>query len=93
MFDNSMSDSLSQGAVYFLGFSKISGKFRFDLFEKGITPFYNSNDLGINGETDLMQHFLGIKYVENDQHGSILNWNWYWGNNYSNKYSTGIIMI
>lgn len=89
LFDEKINDSLSQGGVYFLMFSKVSGKFRFDISEHGITPFYNSNDLGINGQTDLMQHFVGIKYVETEQHGNILNWNWYWGNNYSNKYSTG----
>ncbi|HAP00577.1 MAG TPA: hypothetical protein DCQ93_01515 [Bacteroidetes bacterium] len=88
-FDNSIPDSISQGGVYHIGLSKVSGKFRFDLSENGITPYYNPNDLGINFQTNIMEHFAGIQWVDNTQHGHILNWSFFEGNDVSMRYSNG----
>ncbi len=88
-FDAMLPDSLSGGVNYSINFSKISGKFRFDLFEAGVSSNYNPNDLGINFSTNQRNHFVGLKYIDNDMHKHIQNWDCYIGNNYSMNYSTG----
>ncbi|HEY0031165.1 MAG TPA: DUF5916 domain-containing protein, partial [Bacteroidia bacterium] len=50
------------GYKYDLSFSKISGKFTFDVKRSGINPTYNNNDMGITRETNFNYNGLTFSF-------------------------------
>ena len=65
------------GYAYSVGYSKISGNFRFDLTHKIIDNKFDPNDLGILFQDNSIENFVGVKYLDFKPKGILLNWDTY----------------
>ncbi|MBK9459988.1 MAG: carbohydrate binding family 9 domain-containing protein [Sphingobacteriales bacterium] len=74
------------GYAYSVGYSKISGNFRFDLTHKIIDNKFDPNDLGILFQDNSIENFVGVKYLDFKPKGILLNWDTYLGFSQSQRY-------
>lgn len=68
---NTYSDKF--GFSYYVGFSKTSGKFTFELSEEAINSTFDNNDMGITNATNFKENILGFGYREYEPFGKFLN--------------------
>ena len=67
-------------------FQKVSGKFRFDLFNSRISKDYNQSDLGYQRARNEMSNFAGVAYNMNKTKGGpFLSWSNYLSFNYTTR--------
>ena len=62
LLENMLRSNSGDGVSYTLGFSKISGNFKYSLTSENISPNYNPNDLGVNFATNVRTHTVGLQY-------------------------------
>lgn len=61
------------GFKYHLNFSKISGRFKFDLFRNVMNSTYNSNGMGITQETNFINNGFQINFFQFEPNKIFLN--------------------
>ena len=67
-------------------FQKVSGKFRFDLFNSMLSKNYNQNDLGYQRASNEMSNFAGVTYnINKTTKGPFLSWSSYLSFNYTTR--------
>lgn len=79
-------NNASLGYAYNVGYSKISGNFRFDLTHSIIDNKFDPNDLGILFQDNSIENFAGVKYLDFKPKGILLNWDSYLGISMSHRY-------
>lgn len=62
LFENLFKANNEDGLSYALGFSKIKGNFKFELYSENKSPNFNPNDLGVNFQTNVRTHSVGLEY-------------------------------
>ena len=60
--ENIFEANSGDGLNYNLGFSKIKGNFKFRLNSDNKSPNFNPNDLGLNFQTNIRRHEVGVEY-------------------------------
>ena len=85
-FNESFEDGKQKGYYYNFIFQKVSGKFKFDLSNSGISKDYNQSDLGYQRAKNEMSYFAGASYsINKTEKGPFLNWSTYLSWNYTTR--------
>lgn len=76
----------SEGYYYNFIVQKVSGKFKFDLFNSALSKNYNQGDLGFQRSRNEISNFAGVTYnVNKTKGGPFLNWNSYLSLNHTSR--------
>ncbi|MEP7263614.1 MAG: DUF5916 domain-containing protein [Bacteroidota bacterium] len=79
-------DDPMTGYYYNFIVQKVSGKFKFDVFNSAISNNYNQGDLGYQRARNEMSNFAGVTYsINKTKKGPFLNWNSYLSGNYTSR--------
>lgn len=70
----------------YVGYSKISGKWRFDLGNEMVDNKYNHNDLGLFTGNNFISNFVGVKYMDFKAQKHLNSWNASLGLNYDFRF-------
>jgi len=70
----SKTEEPDMGFYYDLEFSKISGKYKFELKHRVESDTYNPNDLGYIQNPNELVYGLELSYQQNEPKGKVLNW-------------------
>jgi hypothetical protein len=74
------------GYYYNFIVQKVSGKFRFDVFNSALSKDYFQGDLGYQRSRNEMSNFAGVTYnISTTKGGPFLNWNAYLSENYTSR--------